>query len=115
MEKNLNNIDPDLQHQMVMVGFKEGQEHSVPSPQTIEMINNLKINNAVINQKLDTQDKKIDALLEMVKCHIKDEEHRYESIMSAKADKWVQNFVTGLIGLICTSVLVALLGLIFIK
>lgn len=75
-------------------------------------INNLKIEVAVINEKLDSQGKKIDEVLDMLKQHIVDEENRYSDIMDRKADKWVQQFVTGLIVTVCLAVVGALMTLI---
>ena len=75
-------------------------------------INNLKIEVAVINEKLDSQGKKIDEVLDMLKQHIKDEEERYSDIMEKKADRWVQTAVTTIISVICLGVISALLALV---
>lgn len=75
-------------------------------------VNNLKIEVAVINQKLDTQAEKLDEISSMLKQHIIDEEGRYKEIMDKKADKWVQQFVTGLIVTVCLAVIGALMTLV---
>ena len=76
-------------------------------------ITNLKIDVAVINEKLDSQGQKLDDVLNMLKQHIIDEENRYEKIMNQKADVWVQRFVVGLISLILTAFVGGLIALVF--
>jgi hypothetical protein len=75
-------------------------------------VTNLKIDIAVINEKLDNQSKKIDEVLDMLKQHIIDEEGRYKEIMEKKADKWTEKFIIGLISLVCLTVFGAILALV---
>ena len=78
-------------------------------------INNLKIEVAVINEKLDSQGKKLDRVISMIEEHTKEENARFEEFAKTKAEKWVQHFVTGFISLLCVAVLGALLRLIIIQ
>ena len=50
MEPDYSNIDPDTGHKIFHKGFNAGQEHMTSSPQTVENINNLKIEISVIKQ-----------------------------------------------------------------
>lgn len=78
-------------------------------------INNLKIEVAVINEKLDSQDKKLDSVLTMLDKHIKEEESRYKEIMDKKADRWVEKVLVGAGSVIGVSIIGALMSLILLK
>ena len=68
-------MNPDEQFEKYMQVFRSGQEHTHPSPETIENINNIKISLACVEQKLDT-------ILDAV---------------NSKADKWVEKAMIWLI------------------
>lgn len=76
-------------------------------------VNKLKIDIAVINEKLDNQSQKIDEVLSMLKDHIEEEKHRYDDIMDKKANVWVERFAVGLISLILTAFVGGLIALVF--
>lgn len=76
-------------------------------------VNKLKIDIAVINEKLDNQSQKIDEVLNMLKDHIEEEKHRYDDIMDKKANVWVERFAVGLISLILTAFVGGLIALVF--
>jgi hypothetical protein len=78
-----------------------------------EDINNLKIEVAVINEKLDSQSKKIDAVLDMLKEHIEEEKNRYDDIMAKKANVWVERFAVGMISAILMAFLGGVIALVF--
>jgi hypothetical protein len=78
-------------------------------------INNLKIEVAVINEKLDSQSKKLDMVIQMIENHTRDENARFEEFAKTKAERWVQHFVTGFISVLCVTVLGAFLRLIIIQ
>jgi VanZ family protein len=78
-----------------------------------EDINNLKIEVAVINEKLDSQSQKIDAVLDMLKEHIEEEKTRYNDIMDKKANVWVERFAVGMISAILMAFLGGVIALVF--
>jgi len=82
-------------------------------------INNLKIEVAVINEKLDSQGKKLDELLEVLKGHIHEINCRYDTLNVVKADKTevdkIQNNLGKVVWVIILGVIGAVLKLILIK
>lgn len=77
-----------------------------------EDITKLKIEVAVINEKLDKQSEKIDSVIDMLKQHIADEKVWRDEITVNKANKWVERFAVGLIALILSAFMTALIALV---
>ena len=84
-----------------------------------EDINKLKTDFAVMNNKLDNIEQKLDKTISMIETHTVDEENRYADIMNTKADRaelekvkdniaWVVKVVMGL-------VITALISLVILK
>jgi hypothetical protein len=80
-----------------------------------EEINNLKIEVAVINEKLDSQGKKIDEVLVILKNHIAEENIRFKEMADRKADKWVERVLVGAGSVVGIALIGALMSLILIK
>jgi hypothetical protein len=84
-----------------------------------EDVNNLKINIAVINNKLDNLEKKQDEILSVIKQHITDEEVNRETIMNTKADKSalkdLQDNQTWTVRTIIGLVIAAVIGIVITK
>jgi hypothetical protein len=76
-------------------------------------ITNLKIEVAVINEKLDKQGEKIDSVITLIKEHIEEEKDRYNDIMEKKANVWVERFAVGMISAILMAFLGGLIVLVF--
>lgn len=121
-EKEVQTIDPDIQDYIFKKGYKAGNEHNTPSPETLiklakmgEDITILKVGQGKIEVKLDS-------IIETLECHI-DEESEYrrqqdafhKQIIDSKADKWVQTAVATLISLICLGVFGVLLEMVIGK
>ena len=81
-----------------------------------EEINNLKIEVAVINEKLDSQGKKIDTVIAMIDAHTREEAKRFEDFANTKADqKEVDDIRANLnrgVWIVLSAVIVAVLALV---
>jgi hypothetical protein len=79
-------------------------------------ITNLKIEVAVINEKLDKQSEKLDSVISLITEHIKDEQIWKKEIMDIKADKKevddIRKTINRVAWIIICAVIAALLNLV---
>jgi len=75
-----------------------------------EEINNLKIEVAVINEKLDSQGKKLDRVILMIEGHTRKEDIRFEEFAKTKADRTEVEKIQGNISKIVWVIIIAVVG-----
>ena len=73
-------------------------------------INNLKIEVAVINEKLDSQGKKLDTVITMIEKHTTEESARFEEFSKTKADRTEVEKIQGNISKIVWVIIIAVVG-----
>ena len=76
-------------------------------------INNLKIDVAVINEKLDNQSRKLDNLISLVEGHIKDEERKYDELTEKKADRTEVEKIQANLSKVVWIIIIAVAGAVF--
>ena len=99
-------------------GFDEGQTHSKPSPETIKLINNMENQMIQIEAKLsniEEQLKKVPTIEGMQLANEKTLKAFFEEADKRYATKLTETLVYSMSGVILTTVLIAVLGLVIYK
>jgi len=89
LKKQINNIEPDIQHYIFEKGFKSGQEHNHSSKETVERIDSLKIELNTFKIFMDNITNTIRDIHQEMKEGFKLNSDEHKEILDKKADKEV--------------------------
>jgi hypothetical protein len=93
-------------------GFKEGKEHSSPSPETKEFMIQMNMELKYIKEKIEEISNKIVTKDEMERCNLELVEKILEKTDKRYATKLTEKIVYAMTGIVLTAVLVAVVGLV---